>query len=478
MIRRSLRYALALVVGLTFVACDDGGPTAPPDPTDPAIGASSEVKFEAEPQQTVGPEEVTITYSDLDETPSVDLPESEFFTIEPVGRDSTTDQNGDISGSFTYNVSYTAPTQGGASAQILATGVNSALNDTLETRIDLIGQLDVEPPTPVYTATVYDWETPGFSSGSSTTLTEVDQAAANSSGESSFEVQLGAQTGQFSINRQTNVTGDNTLLRFIADGDIDQTVELTFTLEDASGNTASATQIVSGGTGWSQYEIPLSEFSNIDGVSLSRANGGLLNRVSVEAEIISDGNSATFFIDELGFGTDNTTSVVLFDLEGPRFPGGTEGDGIYGDTGASATSTDVAAESDGTTSGQVTPNNGFFGFNYYAAEGFGNINIPLQPSDVLSFRIKSSGAFTLTALIEEFDDGSQEGWNAEVEIAGNGEWTLYTIPISQFGGGSSTIDPSGPPEQIIYNVGFEAPSSAPEFLMDDIKLRRNVGSGS
>jgi hypothetical protein len=500
------------VVALLMTGCDSGGVPVPPDPTDPSIQAPSSVSFVVEPGGTDN-QSFTVSYTDLDEAPAVELPTSDQFTVSEESNQNNEDENGDVSGQITYSVDYQAPNVGGASATVTVRGVNSTLGDTLETNVQLSGTLPIEPPSPAQIVDVRDFEQRSFTTGSNTSQSLSGDVADNSSGIRSREVTVGA-TGELVINRPVNVpAGASTdRLTFLAKGDTENSVRLTFTFRDdddgngtfssASDDAFTAEKVIPGGTGWSAYEISLSELEDTNSggngtFDPNRVDGGGVHlALQIETELLGDGTGATFYLDEIALGTETTTDVMIDDAqEDPSFIYG------FGGTEESGTSNDVAPNSTGSTSGVVTvsaPNASVsgFGYNHFdedgdsfgANDGRGALSIPLDPSsDVMSFWVKSeSASFELGVRIEEYDEQNQQKFVVTgLDVSQGSDWQQVVVPISAFEGeGGAPADALDPVDERaggngdIYNIGFEvrnaSGSSEFDFLIDDIVIRRNV----
>ena len=457
---RPLLFVLVLA-GLAVTGCDQQDPTSAEDfDVQPAVSLSvSDLTFTA--GQTP-PATFTVRYQGLDAAPEPVA--ADGVTFELVGETGTAQ-----SGTRTFAVGFDGPVPNAGSVNAVATvraasggreilksvalTVNSAISisETFRRRLAVVED--------------YEGDARSVTASDGTTVEVVTGAdvSPNSNGLRALKVNAAAG-GQVVFNRTVNAPGQD-IFSFLLKSATDFTLTVSF--RDRAGADTRTFDVdvpVTGGPAYRRYSIAAAQlFEGFNPVDERSGGDGPLTSVAFSASA-----PATFFVDDLAFGTGEGPTIEVNDFESTSF--------FY--IGA-ATFTDVAVTnplSDGATARQFTYTDGgdFFGYNFQTgSENAPALFLDAGSGGALSFVIgRVPKAFNLYVFVETGGNAYSFDSGREIPIEAGDAFRTVRIPLADLGTPASALGSPG-----IKNVGFairrqtaDTTKDPIQFVLDDVKL--------
>ena len=285
--------------------------------------------------------------------------------------------------------------------------------------------------------------------------------SSNSNGVTALEVQASGSGAVTFERRASGVGADRFTFLVKPDPSTDFNLTLTFTDEDdGAEETHEITIPVNAGDQWLKYGIAFGQIGSTFDPVATRAGG---NGPMVSVQMSADA-AVTYAVDELMLANETSAVAEIEDFErtslayGPPFcPPDFEN-----------VSSPLSEASDGFTA-QSIAGSGCFGYNYQF-DGGPALFLNLQGSDVLSVRGNATAGDSLFVFVETADGnagGFEFGSGYQVGLP-VGTWGTVDIPLDSLGDDASALGSAG-----ITNVGFEARGEDPDFIIDDIIIRRS-----
>ena len=429
-----LSFALLLVVGVGLVGCDESPTSVNDFDVQPGLESPGSLSLVL----TEGSVDLSLSYQGLDDHPTV---ETTGALQAESAEQSGSPQNGDQQ----WTLSYDGQVEGSVTEEaiIQATGEGRSITDTVNVTVSpFLIQSDFSPTF----ASVADFEERTLSTANGATA-ELDSSVVseNSAGVASLRIESPA-SGTATIERTTSVPNANRFSFLIRpDQSTDFTLTFSFTEETDGGTTTHDLDVlVPAGTDWSKYVIALDQISSDFNPVASRAGGnGALQSISMTAD-----SDVTYYVDEVGFASESQMLAEVHDFDQTT---------LEYNCPALDTSQDVAENSTGSVSRDVTAGGGF-GYNYNL------LYADVESGDVLSFWAKSAEEQTRLVFVEtpNGDGGYNFDNGVNVTIPGGDEWSKVEIPVESLGDDPAALLNSG-----IQNIGFD---SGQQLLIDDIRF--------
>ena len=453
-------FSLALAASLAVAGCDQTGPTSAEDfDLQPAVSVSASALTFTAGQDP--PATFTVRYQGLDAVP------------EPVAADGVefelAGETGSAqSGTRTYAVRFTGavPSAGSVDAVATVRAVSGGQEITKAVALTVNSPVSISTTFRRRLAVVEDYEGDGQSfeaTGGTTATVVTDQVSPNSSGFRALKVNASG-SGAVTFNRTVNAPGQGVFSFLLKPDAAAPDFTLTVTFRDRAGADVRTFDVdvpVAAGGDWRRVSVAATQlFAGFNPVDARSGGDGALEGVTFSADA-----AATYYVDDLAFGTGDGPSVEVNDFETTSF--------FYN---GAATFNDVAVSnplSDGAQARRFTYTDGgnFFGYNFQ--NNGPALFLDAGSNGALSLVVGGvTKAFDLFVFVETGGGVYSYGSGRVVPVEAGDDFRTVRVPLADLGGSVGALGSPG-----ITNVGFEirrrevdTTTDPISFVLDDVKL--------
>ena len=449
---------LLVLAGLAVAGCDQQDPTSAEDfDVQPAVTLST-AGLEFTAGQTP-PATFTVRYQGLDAAPEAAGPAGVTFEL--------LDETGTPqSGTRTWAVGFDGPvpSAGSVDAAVTVRAASGGRDILKSVALKVNSPVSISESFRRRLAVVEDYEGDARSvtttGGTTVEVVTGADVSPNSNGIRALRIDA-TESGSVVFNRTVNAPGQG-IFSFILKSAADFTLTVTF--RDQAGadvRTFDVAVPVTGGPTYRRYSIAATQlFDGFSPVAERSGGDGPLVAVAMSASA-----PATFFVDDLAFGTSDGPTIEVNDFETPSNP--------YNCGLATADVTATSTMVDGVTARRFTFNNGGDCFGYNFQNDGPALFLDAGSGGALSLVVgQVPKAFNLYVFVETAGGAYSFGSGREVPIEAGDAFREVRIPLTDLGTPVGALANPG-----ITNVGFSVRRQASDtttdpisFVLDDVKL--------